>query len=55
MIKQHVDTSRPPVVMVISSSELRVTGFCFKVKEVIPAILEGGDVRGGLHTRGEGL
>ncbi len=33
-----VDTSRPPVVMLINSSELRDTGF--KLKEVLPPPLE---------------
>ena len=33
-----VDTSRPPVAMLINSSELRVDGF--KLKEVIPPALE---------------
>ena len=33
-----VDTSRPPVVMLINSSELRAAGF--KLKEVLPPTLE---------------
>ena len=49
---QHVDTSRPPVAMVISSSELRAAGF--KLKEVLPPALEG-SARAGLRTRGAGL
>ena len=43
-----VDTSRPPVAMLINSSELRDTGF--KLKEVFEA-----DARGGMRTRGAGL
>ena len=36
-----VDTSRPPVSMMINSSELRVGGFKFKeVLEVLPPTLE---------------
>ena len=49
---QHVDTSRPPVAMVISSSELRAA--CFKLKEVLPPALEG-SARAGLRTRGAGF
>ena len=48
---QDVDTSRPPMTMIMYSIELRDTGF--KLKEVFPPGLEP-DVRGGLHTRGEG-
>ena len=33
-----VDTSRPPVAMLINSSELRAAGF--KLKEVLPQALE---------------
>ena len=47
-----VDTSRPPVVMLINSNELRVTGF--NLKEVLPPALET-DTRGGMRTRGAGL
>ena len=47
-----VDTSRPPVAMLINSSELRSAGF--KLKEVIPPALET-TARGDLRTRGEGL
>ena len=47
-----VDTSRPPVAMLINSSELRAAGF--KIKEVIPPALEPA-VRGGWLTRGAGL
>ncbi len=43
-----VDTSWPPVAMLINSSELRVTGF--NVKEVLPPALET-DARGGMRTR----
>ena len=42
-----VDTSHPPVAMLMNSSELRVSGF--KFKEVFPPELEGVD-RGCLHT-----
>ena len=42
-----VNTSRPPVDMLINSSELRTTGF--KVKEVFPPSLET-VVRGGFRT-----
>ena len=34
----EVDTSRPPVAMLINSSELRAAGF--KLKEVLPPALE---------------
>jgi hypothetical protein len=47
-----VDTSRPPVVMLINSNELRTTGF--KFKEVLPPALEA-PARGGMRTRGAGL
>ncbi len=47
-----VDTSRPPVSMLINSSELRATGF--KVKEVLSAELETAG-RGGIRTRGARL
>ena len=47
-----VDTSRPPVTMLINSSDLRAAGF--KLKEVIPPALEAAE-RGGLRTRGVGL
>ena len=47
-----VDTSRPPVSVLINSSELRAAGF--KLKEVIPPALESA-ARGGLRTRGAGL
>jgi hypothetical protein len=47
-----VDTSRPPVAMLINSSELRAAGF--KLKEVLPPALAGA-ARGGLRTRGAGL
>ena len=40
-----VDTSRPPVAMLINSSELRTAGF--KLKEVLPPALEA-DAR--VHT-----
>ena len=43
-----VDTSRPPVFMLINSSELRAAGF--KLREVLEAA-----ARGGLRTRGAGL
>ena len=46
------DTSRPPVVVIMNSSELRVT--VFKIKEVIPPALETSG-RGDLWTRGSGL
>ena len=54
---QDVDTSRPPVAMIINSSELRAAGF--KLKEVLPPqvlppALEAA-ARGGLRTRGAGL
>jgi len=48
----NTDTSRPPVTMIISSIDLRDTGF--KLKEVIPPTLEGAG-RGGLCTWAEGL
>ncbi len=44
-----VDTSRPPVAILINSSELRAAGF--KIKEVIPPTLEAA-TRGVLRTRG---
>jgi hypothetical protein len=47
-----VDTSRPPVAMVINSSELRGDGF--KIKEVLSPVLEV-PARGGIRTRGAGL
>ena len=47
-----VDTSRPPVTMLINSSELRTTGF--KLKEVLSPTIESA-ARGGIHTRGAGL
>ncbi len=50
-----VDTSRPPVTMLINSSELRAAGF--KLREVLlllPPALET-VARGGLRTRGSGL
>ena len=47
-----VDTSRPPVAMLINSSELRAAGF--KLKEVLPPALEAA-ARGGMRTRGVGL
>ncbi len=47
-----VDTSRPPVAMLINSSELRAAGF--KLNEVLPPALEGAAC-GGLRTRGAGL
>ena len=47
-----VDTSRPPVDILINSGELRVAGF--KMKEILPPTLET-TARGGLRTRGEGL
>ncbi len=43
-----VDTLRPPVVMLINSSELLAAGFMFK--EVLPAVLET-VARGAVHTR----
>jgi hypothetical protein len=45
-----IDTSRPPVVMLINSSELRAAGF--KLKEVFPPALE---TTTRVHTRGAGL
>ena len=45
-----VDTSRPPVAMLINSSELRAAGF--KLKEVLPPALEAA---ARVHTRGAGL
>ncbi len=48
----HVDSSRPPVPMLINSSEFRYTGF--KLKEVIPPGLESA-TRDVLWTRVEGL
>jgi hypothetical protein len=50
--KPDVDTSRPPVSMMINSSELRVAGF--KLKDVLPPALEAA-APGGLRTRGAGL
>ena len=47
-----VETSRPPVAMLINSSELRAAGF--KLKEVLPPALETA-ARGGMCTRGAGL
>ena len=47
-----MDTSRPPVAMIIKSSELRAAGF--KLKEVLPPAIEAA-ARGGLRTRGVGL
>ena len=47
-----VDTSRPPVAMLINSSELRTTGF--KLKEVMSPALEAA-TRGGMRSRGAGL
>ena len=47
-----VDTSRPPVTMLINSSELRVAGF--KLKEVMSPALEAA-TRGGMRSRGAGL
>ena len=47
-----VDTSRPPVVMLINSNELRTTGF--KFKEVLSPSLEEA-ARGVMRTRGAGL
>jgi hypothetical protein len=47
-----VHTSRPPVVMLMNSSELCATGY--KLKEVIPPALES-DARAGFRTRGAGL
>ena len=47
-----VDTSRPPVDMLINSSELRATGF--NLKEVLSPTLETVAL-GGMHTRGAGL
>ena len=49
---QDVDMSRPPIPMIISSSELRPSGF--KIQEVLPPTLEGA-ARGGLLRRGAGL
>ena len=45
-----VDTSRPPVAMLINSSELRAAGF--KLKEVLPPALEAA---ARVRTRGAGL
>jgi hypothetical protein len=45
-----VDTSRPPVAMLINSSELRAAGF--KLKEVFPPALEAA---ARVRTRGAGL
>jgi hypothetical protein len=45
-----VDTSRPPVAMLINSSELRAAGF--KLKEVLPPSLEAAAC---VRTRGAGL
>jgi hypothetical protein len=47
-----VDTSRPPVVMLINSSELCSTGF--NLREVSPPSFEA-TTRGDLRTRGAGL
>ena len=47
-----VDTSRPPVAMLINSSELRAAGF--KLKEVLPPALEAA-ARGGLRIRAAGM
>ncbi len=47
-----VDTLRSPVIMIINSSELRVTGF--KLKEVFPPVFEVAE-RGDFQTRGPGL
>ena len=49
---QDVDTSRPPVTMIINSSELRASGF--KLMEVLPPSPEA-TTRPGFHTRGAGL
>ena len=46
----HHDTSRPPVAMLINSSELRAAGF--KLKEVLPPALEAA---ARVRTRGAGL
>ena len=48
-----VDTSQPPVAMLINSSELRAAGF--KLKEVLPPPALEAAARGGLRTRGAGL
>ncbi len=45
-----VDTSRPPVAMLINSTELRAAGF--KLKEVLPPSLEA---VARVRTRGAGL
>ena len=45
-----VDTSRPPVAVLINSSELRAAGF--KLKEVLPPALEAA---ARVRTRGAGL
>jgi hypothetical protein len=50
--KPDVDTSRPPVAMMINSSELRAAGF--KLRDMLPPALEAA-ARGGLQTRGAGL
>ncbi len=47
-----VDTSRPPVAILIKSSEFRAAGF--KLKEVLPPALETA-ARGDLRTRGAAL
>ena len=47
-----VDTSRPPVAMLINSSELWAAGF--KLKEVLTTSLEVA-TPGGMNTRGVGL
>ncbi len=48
-----VDTSRPPVTMLINSSELRAAGFKLKVVfEVLPPALEAA---ARVRTRGAGL
>ncbi len=47
-----VDTSRPPVSMLINSNELRTASF--NLKEALSPTLEA-DARGGMCTRGPGL
>ncbi len=49
-VTPDVDTSRPPVAILINSSELRVAGFKFK-KVLPPALVAVARVR----TRGAGL
>ena len=50
-----VDTSQPPVVMLINSTELRAAGFKLKeVLQVLPPALETA-THGRLRTRGAGL